>query len=48
MALALNSDVLGLTASDLNLVTAVLVGLALILPSARNPLKALLTRRTAP
>jgi putative ABC transport system permease protein len=48
VALALNSDVLGLTASDLNLVTAVLVGLALILPSARNPLKALLVRRTAP
>jgi putative ABC transport system permease protein len=48
VALALNSDVLGLTASDLNLVTAVLVGLALILPNARNPLKALLTRRAAP
>jgi putative ABC transport system permease protein len=48
VALALNSDVLGLTASDLNLVTAVLVGLALILPGARNPLKALLTRRAAP
>jgi putative tryptophan/tyrosine transport system permease protein len=48
VALALNSDVLGLTASDLNLVTAVLVGIALILPSARNPLKALLVRRTAP
>jgi putative ABC transport system permease protein len=48
VALALNADVLGLTASDLNLVTAVLVGLALILPSARNPLKALLTRRAAP
>jgi putative ABC transport system permease protein len=48
VALALNSDVLGLTASDLNLVTAVLVGLALILPSARNPLKALLTRRVTP
>jgi putative ABC transport system permease protein len=48
VALALNADVLGLTASDLNLVTAVLVGLALILPSARNPLKALLARRTAP
>jgi putative tryptophan/tyrosine transport system permease protein len=47
VALALNSDVLGLTASDLNLVTAVLVGLALILPGARNPLKALLTRRAA-
>jgi putative ABC transport system permease protein len=48
VALALNSDVLGLTASDLNLVTAVLVGLALILPNARNPLKALLARRTVP
>jgi putative ABC transport system permease protein len=48
VALALNSDVLGLTASDLNLVTAVLVGIALILPSARNPLKALLVRRAAP
>jgi putative tryptophan/tyrosine transport system permease protein len=48
VALALNSDVLGLTASDLNLVTAVLVGLALILPNARNPLKALLARRAAP
>jgi putative ABC transport system permease protein len=45
VALALNSDVLGLTASDLNLVTAVLVGLALILPNARNPLKALIARR---
>lgn len=48
VALALNSDVLGLTASDLNLVTAVLVGLALILPNARNPLKALLARRAVP
>jgi putative ABC transport system permease protein len=48
VALALNSDVLGLTASDLNLVTAVLVGLALILPNARNPLKALIARRAAP
>ncbi|MEM7023983.1 MAG: ABC transporter permease [Pseudomonadota bacterium] len=47
IALALNSDVLGLTASDLNLVTAVLVGLALILPNARNPLKAMLKRRSA-
>ena len=41
IAAALNADVLGLEASDLNLVTAVLVGLALILPGARNPLKAL-------
>jgi putative ABC transport system permease protein len=45
VALALNADVLGLEASDLNLVTALLVGLALILPGARNPVKALMTRR---
>jgi putative tryptophan/tyrosine transport system permease protein len=45
IAAALNADVLGLEASDLNLVTAVLVGLALILPGARNPLKALAVRR---
>jgi putative ABC transport system permease protein len=45
VALALNADVLGLQASDLNLVTALLVGLALILPGARNPVKALMTRR---
>lgn len=32
VALALNSDVLGLQAQDLNLVTAVLVGVALVLP----------------
>jgi putative ABC transport system permease protein len=48
IALAQNTDVLGLTASDLNLVTAVLVGLALVLPNARNPVKALLARRVAP
>ena len=45
VALALNADVLGFQASDLNLVTAVLVGLALILPGARNPVKALVMRR---
>jgi putative tryptophan/tyrosine transport system permease protein len=45
IAAALNADVLGLEASDLNLVTAVLVGLALILPGARNPVKALAVRR---
>jgi putative tryptophan/tyrosine transport system permease protein len=45
IAAALNADVLGLEASDLNLVTAVLVGLALILPGARNPVKALALRR---
>lgn len=47
VALALNSEVLGLNASDLNLVTAVLVAIALILPGARNPLKALLAGRGA-
>jgi putative ABC transport system permease protein len=45
VAFALNADMLGLEASDLNLVTAVLVGLALILPGARNPVKALVARR---
>ncbi|MFO1036025.1 MAG: ABC transporter permease [Geminicoccaceae bacterium] len=35
IALALEADFLGLQASDLNLITAVLVGLALILPGAR-------------
>ena len=45
VALALNAHFLGLQASDLNLVTAILVGLALVLPGARNPLKALLLRR---
>jgi putative tryptophan/tyrosine transport system permease protein len=45
IAAALNADLLGLEASDLNLVTAVLVGLALILPGARNPIKALVVRR---
>jgi putative tryptophan/tyrosine transport system permease protein len=42
IGLALNADVLGLHSSDLNLVTAVLVAVALILPGARNPLRALL------
>lgn len=47
VAFALNSSALGLNASDLNLVTAVLVAIALILPGARNPLRALLTGRGA-
>ena len=47
IALALNADLLGLKASDLNLVTAVLVALALILPGARNPIKALIARAGA-
>jgi putative ABC transport system permease protein len=42
VALALNASFLGLKASDLNLVTALLVAVALILPGARNPLRALL------
>lgn len=47
VALALNSQFLGLKSSDLNLVTAVLVAVALILPGARNPLKAMMNRRGA-
>jgi putative ABC transport system permease protein len=42
VALALNAAFLGLNASDLNLVTAVLVGVALILPGARNPVRSFL------
>lgn len=45
VALALNASVLGLNASDLKLVTAVLVTLALILPGARNPLRNMLAAR---
>jgi len=48
VAFALNSQFLGITSSDLNLVTAVLVAIALILPGARNPLKAMISRRGAP
>jgi len=40
VALALEADFLGLEASDLNLVTAVLVGIALILPATRARLLA--------
>jgi putative ABC transport system permease protein len=40
IALALEADVLGLQASDLNLITAVLVGGALILPATRAKLMA--------
>src|SRR5262245_20754386 len=42
VALALHAGFLGLNASDLNLVTAVLVAVALILPGACNPLRSLL------
>lgn len=41
VALALNSDFLGLQASDLNLVTAILVTVALVLPGARSNLKSM-------
>jgi putative ABC transport system permease protein len=47
VSFALNSSALGLNASDLNLVTAVLVAIALILPGARNPLRTLLAGRNA-
>ncbi|MFL5333492.1 MAG: ABC transporter permease, partial [Geminicoccaceae bacterium] len=45
VALALEADFLGLQASDLNLVTALLVGGALILPATRAKL---LARLAAP
>jgi putative ABC transport system permease protein len=45
VALALNTSFLGLNASDLNLVTAILVAVALILPGARNPLRTLIAGR---
>jgi putative ABC transport system permease protein len=47
MATALEIDFLGLRASDLNLVTAVLVTAALVLPGTRNPLKSMMRRRRA-
>ena len=36
ISLALNSDFIGLKAQDLNLVTAILVTLALVIPRLRN------------
>ncbi|HJV06344.1 MAG TPA: ABC transporter permease [Chromobacteriaceae bacterium] len=39
IALALNADFIGLQAQDLNLITAVLVGLALILPKLKGKLR---------
>jgi putative ABC transport system permease protein len=38
VALALNADFIGLQAQDLNLITAVLVGLALVLPNSKGVL----------
>ena len=45
IALALNADFLGLQAQDLNLVTALLVGLALVLPRLKRSLRS--GKRTA-
>jgi putative ABC transport system permease protein len=47
IAFALNADALGLKAQDLNLVTAVLVTLAIVLPGARVSLMNKLKRRKA-
>ena len=46
VALALEADVLGLQASDLNLITALLVGTALVLPATRSRLRGLISART--
>lgn len=45
IALALNAGVLGLQASDLQLVTALIVGVAMILPKARKRIIGLVTSR---
>ena len=47
IAAALNTDFIGLKAQDLNLVTAVLVALALLVPGTRRKFAALLPRRAA-
>lgn len=39
IALALNADFIGLEAQDLNLITAALVTLAIVLPSMRTKLR---------
>ncbi len=46
IAFALNADFLGLQAQDLNLITAVLVTLAIVLPGVRNSVRARLTRNS--
>jgi putative ABC transport system permease protein len=45
VAIALNANFIGFQAQDLNLVTALLVALALILPNSRNSLGSFLKRR---
>lgn len=47
VALALNADFLGFEASDLNLVTALLVAFALILPSSKKKLKLIFKKEEA-
>jgi len=47
IAFALNADVLGLQAQDLNLITAVLVTLAIVLPGVRTNLTNRLSRKKA-
>ncbi|WP_059285765.1 ABC transporter permease, partial [Aquitalea magnusonii] len=47
IALALNADFIGLQAQDLNLITAVLVGLALVLPKIKAKLRNKQGGRTA-
>ncbi|KXO09751.1 ABC transporter permease [Marinobacter excellens] len=47
IAFALNADVLGLQAQDLNLITAVLVTLAIVLPGVRTNLTNRFTRKKA-
>jgi putative ABC transport system permease protein len=39
VALALNAEFIGLKAQDLNLITALLVAAAMVLPSVRAPVK---------
>ena len=45
IAIALNSDFIGLQAQDLNLVTALLVAAALVLPRMKGQLKRRFARR---
>ena len=47
IAFALNADVLGLKAQDLNLITAVLVTLAIVLPGVRTKVVGRMTRNKA-
>lgn len=47
IALALNADFIGLKTQDLNLITAVLVTLAIVLPNARHSIKNFLSRSRA-